>query len=170
VPIIANHRSLKNLKVRCDLQPGDMGYVVYLHAVIYAKECGFDHTFEGYVAAGLAEFAQSFKPNKDRLWIAAIGDQIIGSIAVFGRSESEAQLRWFLVHPSYRGLGLGKTLFHEALQFCKKCGYKTIFLWTISDLDTARYIYTSAGFKKTEEITHQIWGKLLTEERYDLWL
>jgi len=154
--------------VRYDLQPGDIGNVIYLHAVVYAEEYGLDHTFEVYVASGLAEFTQSFNSIKDRLWVAEIKGKNIGSIAVFGRTESEAQIRWFLVHPSYRGLGLGKTLFYEALQFCKKCEFKSIFLWTFSDLDAARYLYTSAGFKKTEEITHEIWGKTLTEERYDL--
>jgi len=168
VHINANDRSLKDVKVRYDLQPGDIGNIVYLHAVVYAKEYGFDHSFEGYVAAGLAEFAQSFNPNKDRLWIAEIEGKIIGSIGVYGRSESEAQLRWFLVHQRYRGLGLGKSLFQEALQFCKNCEFKTIFLWTFKGLDAANYLYKSAGFKKTEEITHEIWGQTLTEERYDL--
>ena len=166
--INANDRSLKDVKVRYDLQPGDIGNIVYLHAVVYAKEYGFDNSFEGYVAAGLAEFAQSFNPNKDRLWIAEIEGKIIGSIGVYGRSESEAQLRWFLVHQRYRGLGLGKSLFQEALQFCKNCEFKTIFLWTFKGLDAANYLYKSAGFEKTEEITHEIWGQTLTEERYDL--
>lgn len=164
----ANDRRLKDVKLRYDLQPGDMGNIIYLHAIVYAKEYGFDHSFEGYVAAGLAEFAQSFNPNKDRLWIAEIEGKIIGSIGVLGRSESEAQLRFFLVHQSYRGLGIGKSLFHEALQFCKNCEFKTIFLWTFRGLDAANYLYKSAGFEKTEEITHEIWGKTLTEERYDL--
>jgi N-acetylglutamate synthase-like GNAT family acetyltransferase len=145
-----------------------MGNIIYLHAIVYAKEYGFDHSFEGYVAAGLAEFAQSFNPNRDRLWIAEIEGKIIGSIGVLGRSESEAQLRFFLVHQSYRGLGIGKSLFQEALQFCKNCEFKTIFLWTFRGLDVANYLYKSAGFEKTEEITHEIWGKTLTEERYDL--
>ncbi|MFX1466637.1 MAG: GNAT family N-acetyltransferase [Promethearchaeota archaeon] len=170
MPSNIKQRILKDISIRYNLQPGDMGNVVSLHAVVYADEHGFDHTFEGYVASGIAEFAQSFNAAKDRLWVAAIKGQIIGSIAVFGRSESEAQLRWFLVHPSYRGLGLGKLLFQESLQFCKKCGFKSVFLWTFSGLDAARYLYISAGFKKTEEITHEIWGNMLTEERYDLHL
>ncbi|MFX1301561.1 MAG: GNAT family N-acetyltransferase [Promethearchaeota archaeon] len=163
-------RILKDVNVRYNLQPGDIGKVIYLHAVVYAEEYGLDHTFEGYVASGLAEFAQSFNAIKNRLWVAEINEEIIGSIAVFGRSESDAQLRWFLVHPHYRGLGLGKLLFQEALQFCKKCEFKTVFLWTFSGLDAACYLYVSAGFEKTEEITHKIWGKTLTEERYDLQL
>jgi len=162
--------SSKKWKIRHYLKPGDIGYLTYLHGIIYAKECSYDQTFEAYVANGLAEFVQSFSPNKDRIWLAEINDQIIGSIAVVGNSKLEAQLRWFLVHPDYRGLGLGRELIKKALLFCKEHKYKTIILWTASELSVARHLYTSVGFRKTEEKTHEIWGKKVTEERYDLHL
>jgi N-acetylglutamate synthase-like GNAT family acetyltransferase len=168
MPTNAKQRTLKDISVRHDLQPGDMGNVIYLHATVYAEEYGFDHTFEGYVALGLAEFAQSFNSTKDRLWVAETEGKTIGSIAVFRRSESDAQLRWFLVHQNFRCRGLGKLLFNEAILFCKKCGFKNVFLWTFKGLDAANYLYKSAGFEKTEEITHQIWGQTLTEEKYEL--
>jgi len=161
-------RISEDVKVRYNLEPGDMGSVLYLHGLLYGQEYGYDHTFEGYVAAGLAEFAQSFHPDKDRLWIAEMARQRIGSIAIVGRSESIAQLRWFIVHPEKRGQGLGRALLQAALQFCRQRGYKTIFLWTIRDLTIATHLYLAAGFRKIEEKTHKLWGKILTEERYDL--
>lgn len=170
MPIGLHHRIPKDMNIRCHLQPGDIGYIIYLHGLSYGKEYGYDHTFEAYVAAGLGEFAQSFQPNKDGLWVAEMEGQMIGSIGIVRRSESAAQLRWFLVHPQKRGLGIGRALLHSALQFCKECKYETIFLWTISDLTIATHLYKSAGFTKTEEKTHKLWGKILTEERYDLHL
>ena len=158
----------KDVNLRFDLQPGDMGSVLYLHGLLYGQEYGFDHTFEAYVASGLAEFAQSFRPEKDRLWVAEAKGQTVGSICILGRSESAAQLRWFLVHPLMRNAGLGRALLDSALQFCKECRYETIFLWTLSHLNAATRLYQSVGFGKTEEKTHPIWGKILTEERYDL--
>lgn len=137
---------------------------------MYAKEYSYDQTFEAYVAGGLAEFVQSFNPNKDRIWLAETNGQIVGSIAIVGHSKVDAQLRWFLVHPDYRGLGIGKELLKDALQFCKECKYKTIFLRTTSELIEAGHLYTCFGFSKTEEKTHKIWGKRVTEERYDLHL
>jgi len=160
--------SSKKWKMRHCLKPGDIGYLIYLHGIFYAKECGYDQTFEAYVASGLAEFIRSYSPDKDRIWLGEINDQIVGSIAIVRNSKTEAQLRWFLVHPDYRGLGLGRELIKEALLFCKKHKYKTIFLWTASELSVACHLYTSVGFKKTEEKTHVIWGKRVTEERYDL--
>jgi GNAT superfamily N-acetyltransferase len=137
---------------------------------LYAKKYGYDQTFEAYVAGGLAEFVQSFSPGEDRIWLAETNCRIIGSIAIVGHSKLDAQLRWFLVHPDYRGLGIGKDLLKEALQFCKERKYKTIFLWTTSELMEASHLYTRFGFNKTEEKTHEIWGKKVTEERHDLCL
>jgi N-acetylglutamate synthase-like GNAT family acetyltransferase len=162
--------STKKWMVRKSFKPGDIGYLTYLHGTIYAKEYGYDQTFKAYVAAGLAEFLKSFNPNKDRMCLAEVDDQIIGVIAVVGHSKLEAQLRWFLVHPDYRGHGLGNELMKEALGFCKECKYKTVFLWTTSDLHAASRLYTCVGFKKVEDKTHEIWGKRVTEERYELQL
>lgn len=156
-------------KIRHHIKPGDIGYLIYLHGILYAKEYGYDQTFEAYVADGLAEFVQSFRPDKDRIWLAEANGRIIGSIAIAGHSKVDAQLRWFLVHRDYRGLGIGKELLKDALQFCKECKYKTIFLWTTSELMAASHLYTRFGFTKSEEKMHEIWGKRVTEERYDLY-
>lgn len=48
-----------NIRIRSELKPGDVGYLTYLHGVIYASERGWDHTFEAYVARPLAEFARA---------------------------------------------------------------------------------------------------------------
>ena len=71
-------------KIRHHIKPGDIGYLIYLHGILYAKECGYGQTFEAYVAGGLAEFVQSFSPDKDRIWLAEIKGRIIGSIAIVG--------------------------------------------------------------------------------------
>ena len=154
--------------IRSSLEPGDIGWIVHLHGVLYAKEYGWNHTFDAYVAEGLAKFAVSFDAEKDRLWIAEKGEQIVGFIAITGHSETEAQLRWFLVHPTERGRGLGRTLLNNALEFCRQRKFRSVFLWTVSDLKAAAHLYRSMGFHKTEEKTHQIWGRTLTEEKYEL--
>ena len=153
--------------MRYGLKPGDMGYLTHLHGVVYAREYQYDIGFEAYVAAGIANFIQSFNPARDRIWLAEANRRIIGSIAIVGRSRNNAQLRWFFVHPDYRGHGVGKKLLKEALRFSKRRMYKTVFLWTTSELDAARHLYIDVGFRKTEEKRHVIWGKRVKEERYD---
>lgn len=160
--------SPERISVRSDLKPGDIGHIIYLHGIVYAQEYQWDHTFEGYVAEGLARFALSYNSARDRLWIAESDGRMVGCIAIAGLSETEAQLRWFLVLPSCRGQGLGRQLLHQALDFCRERGFESVCLWTVSELKAAARLYESAGFEKTEEKTHEIWGQLLIEEQYCL--
>ncbi len=162
----------RNFHIRHQLQSGDIGYVTYLHGILYAQEYGFDYTFDGYVGEAMGQFAKSYRPEKDRLWVVEMDGHIVGSIAIVGqengRSGEIAQLRWFLLAPEARGQKLGRKLVETAVQFCYDTEYKSIFLWTLSNLHAAKHLYLTMGFQLTDEVTHQLWGHELTEERYDL--
>ena len=157
-----------DITIRNDFQYGDLGKVLFLHGQVYSQEYGFNHEFESYVAEGLAEFAREYRKGRSSLWIAEKKETIVGSIAIFERSHKKSQLRWFLVHPAYQGLKLGKHLISKAISFCKEANYDTIFLWTLSHLSAARAIYLANGFHLTETKKNDLWGKELTEECYTL--
>jgi len=157
----------KSIQIREELNPGDIGAIVQLHGTLYAREYGLDHTFEGYVAAGMGEFAVKYNAANDYLAVAEQDGQIYGSIAIVGHDDL-AQLRWFIVHPELRGHGVGKRLLDGAITYCKRRPFKSVFLWTISELTIAARLYKGAGFRLTEQKTHEIWGAIHTEERYDL--
>jgi GNAT superfamily N-acetyltransferase len=155
------------ITLRTDLQPGDVGSVVYLHGVVYSREHGFNPTFEAYVAGPLAEFVRR-DCDRERLWVAERGGRIVGCVAIVAASPETAQLRWFLVDPTARGNGLGKRLLGEALAFCKGQGFREVILWTVSALEAAAHLYRSAGFRKVEEKPVRLWGVDVVEEKYDL--
>lgn len=161
------HPSDYLVSIRHDLQPGDVGYITYLHGILYAPEQGWDHTFDSYVAIPLAEFAQR-RSSRERIWIVEHAERIVGSIAIVMFSEKEAQLRWLLLDPCVRGLGLGRRLIEDALDFCREAGYSSVFLWTVSTLPIAARLYQSVGFKQTQELTHNLWGSAVTEVKYEL--
>jgi GNAT superfamily N-acetyltransferase len=156
----------EEITIRTHLIPGDLGAIVHLHGVLYAREYGFDPTFEAYVAGPLAEFVKAGSP-RERLWIAERG-RIVGCIAIVQAEAETAQLRWFLVDPSARGTGLGKRLLSEAVAFSKESGYTAIILWTVSALAAAAHLYRAAGFQKIEEKPGRLWGADVVEEKYEL--
>jgi GNAT superfamily N-acetyltransferase len=167
-----------SISIRTELCPGDIGMVIHLHGVVYAEEQGWDSTFDAYVAGPIAEFVKS-RSDRDRIWIVELREgagedggrraaQIAGSVAIVKVSEGEAQLRWLLLAPEVRGLGLGKRLAEEALAFSRSAGYSTVFLWTVRGLLAATSLYESLGFEETDEKTSEIWGGTVTEVRYEL--
>jgi N-acetylglutamate synthase-like GNAT family acetyltransferase len=162
-----SNRVKENITLRTTLQPGDIGTIVYLHGILYAREYGFDHMFEAYVAGPLSEFAHSGSEG-ERLWIAERDGQIVGCIAIVTASAEVAQLRWFLVHPDARGAGLGRRLLDAAVAFSREQGYQQIILWTVSALEAAAHLYRGGGFRKVEEKPAHEWGTDVVEEKYQM--
>jgi ribosomal protein S18 acetylase RimI-like enzyme len=158
----------EKVRLRWDIQPGDFGALLHMHGILYAKEYGFDYTFEGYVAGTLGHFKSLLDPARERLWLAEVAEQIVGSIAIVKHSDEKAQLRWLLVDPAFRGRGVGSSLVREAVTFAKGAGYRSVFLDTVKELVPAALLYRAAGFVLTAEESRTLWGCNVTEQRYEL--
>jgi DNA-binding MarR family transcriptional regulator/GNAT superfamily N-acetyltransferase len=151
-------------------EPGDMGWVVQQHGILYSKEYGWDESFEALVSQIVADFINNFNPKKERCWIAEMNGKMVGSIFVVEGNEDTAKLRLLIVDPMARGLGLGSQLVEECIQFSRRVGYKKLVLWTNSVLKEARHIYQKKGFKLVNEEKHHSFGQDLVGETWELLL
>lgn len=174
--------------------PGAIGRVAELHARYYSAHWGFGLFFEAQVAAKLAEFLQRFNPEHDGFWTVSRGGRVLGALAIDGMTAAhggqvssdvqsgahngeqngepngaqDAHLRWFILAEELRGQGVGDRLMREAVDFCRRCGHPSVFLWTFQGLDAARHLYEKHGFRLAEEREGSQWGTVVLEQRFVL--
>lgn len=149
-------------------RPGDMGWVVQQHGLLYSSDYGWDISFEGLCAEITAEFLKNFDPARERCWIAEVNGRQAGSVFLVKKSNDVAKIRLLLIDPSARGLGIGKRLVGECIAFARSCGYRKITLWTQSMLLAARGIYQNAGFVHVATEPHHSFGQDLLGETWEL--
>ncbi|GAA0358616.1 helix-turn-helix domain-containing GNAT family N-acetyltransferase [Microbispora corallina] len=147
-------------------RPGELGWVVHRHGVLYAEEYGWGEEFEALVARIVADYAGDHDPKREALWIAEAGGVPAGCVFCVRKDDETAQLRLLLVEPSARGMGIGRHLVDECLNFARQAGYRRIILWTRDPLTAARRIYLGAGFELVEEQPGEESGIPLTNQIY----
>jgi DNA-binding MarR family transcriptional regulator len=120
--------------------PGDLGWVVRQHGLLYADEYHFDAEFEALVARIVADYANDHDPRREAAWIAEVNGEPSGSV--------------FCVA--------------ECVSFARRAGYAEIVLWTNDILTAALHVYQAAGFQLAEEERHQSYGHELTGQTWRL--
>lgn len=141
------------------LRPGDAGWVVHRHGIIYAEEYGWDERFEALVARIVADYIDSRDATRQSAWIAEVDGQPAGCVFCVKKDEHSAQLRLLLVEPAARNLGIGSRLVEEVVRFAKGNGYRELTLWTNDVLDAARRVYERAGFEVVRQEAHHSFGQ-----------
>ena len=149
-------------------QPGDMGWIIHRHGILYAEEYGLDQKFEALVAQIAATFIENFDAVRERCWIAERDDAIVGSVLLVKESDEVAKLRLLYVEPAARGLGIGSRLVGECIRFAGQRRYRKISLWTNDVLVSARRIYQAAGFHLVSQEPHRSFGRDLVGQFWEL--
>jgi DNA-binding MarR family transcriptional regulator/GNAT superfamily N-acetyltransferase len=149
-------------------QPGDMGWIIHRHGILYAEEYGLDQRFEALVAKIAAAFIENFDPARERCWIAEREGGVVGSVLLVKESDEVGKLRLLYVEPTARGLGIGSRLVGECIRFARQRRYRKITLWTNDVLVSARRIYQAAGFCLLSEEPHRSFGRNLVGQFWEL--
>jgi DNA-binding MarR family transcriptional regulator/GNAT superfamily N-acetyltransferase len=147
---------------------GDLGWIVSRQSALYAEEYGWTTEYEALAAEIVAQFLKTYDPARERCWVAERGATPVGAVMIVRQSDAVAKLRLLHVERAARGLGIGTRLVAECVRFSRAAGYKTITLWTQSNLLAARHLYEAAGFTCVSQEPHHSFGKDLVAETWEL--
>ena len=142
------------------------------NAEVYAREFGWDASYEALVAGIVAGYAAQHDPAREAAWIAERDDgRRAGCIFCVADPDdpASAKLRLLLVALDARGHDLGARLIGECVAFAREAGYASVRLWTTQELGAARHLYLKAGFRLVhEEPTQPRFGTDFTAQTYEL--
>ncbi len=147
---------------------GDLGWIASRNGAVYADEFGWGDGYEALCAQIVAEFDRDFTDGFDRAVIAEVDGARAGCALVRRSGDDESQIRLVLTERWARGLGLGRRLIEECIEFSRDAGYTSVMLWTNDVLHAARHIYESFGFELVEEDPHHSFGKQLVGQVWRL--
>lgn len=150
--------------------PGDLGWIVQRHGVLFTREYGWGPGFEALVAGVIADFAAVADGPGNSAWIAELDGEKAGSVLCVDEGGGTAKLRLLLVEPFARGHGLGALLVDECIGFARDSGYEQLVLWTMDVLVHARPIYERAGFTLVDAAPHSLFGPEVVGQNWRLGL
>jgi len=163
----AHQRDAKSCTLR-EHRAGDMGWIVSRQGALYAEEYGWTTEYEALAADIVAQFIKNFDAARERCWIAEYDSSPVGAVMIVKQSNTVAKLRLLHVERAARGLGIGTRLVDECVRFSRAVRYRTITLWTQSNLLAARRLYKAAGFTCVAREGHHSFGKDLVAETWEL--
>lgn len=144
----------------------DLDWLVEQHGVLYARDDGFDESFEALVRSILKEFLADHDPSCEQGWIVEVAGQRLGSIFCVRADAQTAKLRLFLLLPEARGKGLGRRLLHQCMEFARMSGYSGMRLWTHESHVAACALYARTGWRlESSEPVHSF-GQDLVEQTW----
>lgn len=152
-----------------DIEHGDTGWLIQRHGELYARDEGFDLSFEALVAETLADFLRRRDPSRERAFIACHGTQRLGSVfCVAGGAPGVAKLRLFLLEPAARGQGLGHRMLTSCTDFARAVGYRKMVLWTHESHRAACALYAKHGFHLRDSRSVHSFGQNLVEQSWEI--
>lgn len=147
---------------------GDMSMIAARQSLLYRETYGWGPQIEVHEGEVTTAFLRNFKEGREQCWVAEIGNAMAGSVFLTDEGDAISRLRLLYVEPFARGLGIGRALVSECIDFARDVGYNSVILWTHTILETARRIYEAQGFRIIESKMHSTFGMPLQGETWRL--
>lgn len=150
------------------LQPGDAGWIIGTHGALYARDEGYDASFEALVARIMADFLDRKDCSREAAWIAEQGGRRLGTISCMAEDRETARLRLFILVPEARGLGLGQRLHDTCLTFARAAGYRRMVLWTHESHRAACALYARNGWRLISSRPARAYGQDVVDQDWEI--
>lgn len=125
-------------------------------AIIKAVGKEFGAIGEGFGPSDPEVLAMSryYTQDKQSVYLVATLDgKVVGGcgLAPFNDSQHVCELKKLFLLPESRGLGLGKTLSEQCLNFANQQGFSECYLDTLKSMEAAIKLYEKLGFEHLEQ-------------------
>ncbi len=102
----------------------------------------------------MAVLPGAYSPPDGRLYIAWLGTELAGCIALRRHDAQSAEMKRLYLRPAFQGQSLGRLMAEHIIADAKQIGYQRILLDTLPMMQSAQAIYAKLGFKETQAYVH----------------
>ncbi len=134
------------MEIALETDPKDLDMVRVLFRE-YQQWLGIDLCFQGFDEE-LATLPGRYAAPEGRIWLARVGIDVAGCVAVrpMNAPEATCEMKRLWVRERYRGIGAGRLLAASTVAFMMEAGYRRMRLDTLRTMAAARRLYDQMGF------------------------
>lgn len=124
----------------------------------YVEGLGIDLGFQG-IEEELATLPGDYAPPRGCFLLAVMDDGTLAGCCALRPLDNvdypnACEMKRLYVRPAFRRLGAGRQLAEATLDAARQAGYSCLLLDTLSDMETARALYTDLGFTEVPPYYH----------------
>jgi putative acetyltransferase len=112
----------------------------------YATWLGIDLSYQDF-AFELESLPGRYVPPTGALYVARLGDDVVGMVAFRQRDAATAEMKRLFVRPAARGARIGHLLVERIIAAAREARYQTMVLDTLPVMGSAQRMYESFGFE-----------------------
>ncbi len=147
---------------------GDISLAVQSAITSALEEFELNGVYESQLLRTASEFLDRYDSARDCSWMAEREGSVVGSVLVQGTGALTAHLSMLNVESRARGVGIGRRLITEAVEFAARAGYATLELELLDVMKTARFLVHTAGFRLATATTEDLFGRTLARQLWRL--